>query len=156
MQSVHVSLKGLWADKIIEGLCILRDSHLELNCLFLLNFQFKMIQVLARIWDLDYPSETEEALTFTLKTGHRFINSKISSDARLESESQVVQSRPTPCDPMDFTVHGILQARILEWVAYPFSRGSSWPRNWTRVSCIAGGFFTSWAIRECLSLWRGK
>ena len=38
--------------------------------------------------------------------------------------------------------------RILEWVAYPFSRGSSWPRNRTRVSCIAGGFFTSWAIRK--------
>ena len=38
--------------------------------------------------------------------------------------------------------------RILEWVAYPFSRGSSWPRNQTGVSCIAGGFFTNWAIRE--------
>ena len=40
--------------------------------------------------------------------------------------------------------------RILEWVAYPFSRGSSWPRNRTRVSCIAGRFFTSWATREAL------
>ena len=49
--------------------------------------------------------------------------------------------------PHDYTVHGILQARILEWVAYPFSRGSSWPRNQTRVSYIAGGFFTNWAIR---------
>ena len=39
----------------------------------------------------------------------------------------------------------------LEWVAYPFSRGSSQPRNWTRVSCIAGGFFTSWATREAQS-----
>ena len=38
--------------------------------------------------------------------------------------------------------------RILEWVTYPFSRGSSWPRNRTRVPCIAGGFFTNWAIRE--------
>ena len=38
--------------------------------------------------------------------------------------------------------------RILEWVTYSFSSGSSWPRNWTRVSCIAGGFFTSWATRE--------
>ena len=41
--------------------------------------------------------------------------------------------------------------RILEWVAYSFSRGSSWPRNWTGVSCIAGGFFTSWATREALN-----
>ena len=39
-------------------------------------------------------------------------------------------------------------SRILEWVAYPFSSRSSWPRNWTRVSCIAGGFFTNWALRE--------
>ena len=41
--------------------------------------------------------------------------------------------------------------RIQEWVAYPFSRGSSWPRNRTGVSCIAGGFFTNWAIRDCHS-----
>ena len=38
--------------------------------------------------------------------------------------------------------------RILEWVAYPFSQRSSWPRSWTRVSCIAGGFFSNWALRE--------
>ena len=38
--------------------------------------------------------------------------------------------------------------RTLEWVAYPFSSGSSWPRNWTGVSCIAGRFFTNWAMRE--------
>ena len=51
----------------------------------------------------------------------------------------------TLCNPMDYTVHGILQARILEGVAVPFSSGSSWPRIRTGVSCIAGGFFTSWA-----------
>ena len=45
-------------------------------------------------------------------------------------------------------LHGILQARILEWVAFPFSRGSSQPRDRTQVSCIEGGFFTSWATRE--------
>ena len=49
---------------------------------------------------------------------------------------------------MDCTVHGILQARMLEWAAVPFSSGSSPPRNQTRVSCIAGRFFTSWATRE--------
>ena len=53
----------------------------------------------------------------------------------------------TLCDPMDYTVHGILQARILEWVAFPFSRGSSQSRDWTQVSPIAGGFFTSWVTR---------
>ena len=49
-----------------------------------------------------------------------------------------------------YTVHGILQARILEWVAFPFSRGSFWPSNWTRVSCTEGRFFTNWAIRQAL------
>ena len=49
---------------------------------------------------------------------------------------KVTQSCPTFCDPMDYTVHGILQARILEWVAFPFSRGSSQPRHLTQVSCI--------------------
>ena len=44
------------------------------------------------------------------------------------------------CDPMAYTVHGILQARILEWVAFPFSRGSSQPRDRTQVSCTAGRF----------------
>ena len=47
-----------------------------------------------------------------------------------------------------YTVYGILQARILEWVAFPFSRGSSQARDQTQVSCIAGRFFTSWASRE--------
>jgi len=60
--------------------------------------------------------------------------------SKSESESQ---SCPTLCDPMDYTVHGILQARILEWVAFPFSRGSSQSRDRTQVSCIAAGFFTS-------------
>ena len=49
---------------------------------------------------------------------------------------------------------GILQAGILEWIAYPFSSESSWPRNWTQVSHIAGGFFTNWAVRKALLSWR--
>ena len=107
---------------------------------------------------------------------------------------KVTQSWPTLCDPIDYTVHGILQAKILEWIAFPFSRGSSQPRvrtqvshcgwilyqlsykgsprilvlvvysfssgsfrlrNWTRVSCIAGGiaggFFPNWDLREALT-----
>ena len=52
-------------------------------------------------------------------------------------------SRVWLCDPMDYTVHGILQARTLVWVAFPFYRGFSQPRDWTQVSHIAGGFFTS-------------
>ena len=58
-----------------------------------------------------------------------------------------MQPCPTLCDPMDYTVHGILQVRM-EWVAFSFFRGSSQPKGWTQVSCIAGRFFTSWATRE--------
>ena len=55
---------------------------------------------------------------------------------------------PMNCSPPGSSVHGIPQARILEWVATPFSRGSSWPRPRTWVSCIAGRFSTIWVTRE--------
>ena len=69
----------------------------------------------------------------------------------------VAQSCLTLCDLMNYclpgsSVPGILQARILEWVAMPFSRGSSWHRDQTWVSCIAGRFFTIWATREALGV----
>ena len=68
-------------------------------------------------------------------------------DAHTQAVS-VARSCPTLCDPGDCSllgssVHGTLQARTLEWGAIPFSRGSSRPRGGTRVSCIAGGFFTT-------------
>ena len=68
---------------------------------------------------------------------------------------------PTFCDPVDCnqpgsSVHGILQARILEWVAFSFSRGSSWSRDRTRVSYIIGRFFTIWATREAPNTSEGK
>ena len=61
----------------------------------------------------------------------------------------------TLCNPMDYSppvssVHGILQASVLEWVVIPFSRGSSWPRDQTQVSSIAGRLFTILATREAL------
>ena len=71
------------------------------------------------------------------------------------SEVQVAQSCPTLCYPMDDTVHGIFQARILEWGAFSFSRESSQLRDRTQVSRIAGGFFTSWATREAQEYWSG-
>ena len=66
---------------------------------------------------------------------------------------KVSQSCPTLCHPMDYTVHGTLQARILEWIAVPSSKGSFQPRDWTQVSCIAGGFFTVWATKEVQIGW---
>ena len=72
-------------------------------------------------------------------------------------ENEVAQSCPTLCDPMDcnlpgFSVHGILQARVLEWVAISFFRGSSWPKDRTRVSHIVGRRFNLWATREAPKL----
>ena len=66
--------------------------------------------------------------------------------------SEVAQSCPTLCDPMDCSlpgssIHGILQARVQEWVAISFSRGSSQPRDRTRVSCIPGRRFNRWATK---------
>ena len=66
----------------------------------------------------------------------------------LLSVSHSVMANPMDCSPPDSSVHEIFQARILEWVAISFSRGSSQPRDRTRVSCTAGRFFTDWATRE--------
>ena len=73
----------------------------------------------------------------------------------------LTQSWPNFCNLMDwslpgFSVHGISQARILEWLAISFSRGSSWPRDQTWVSCIAGGFFTIWATNKPQQPWHMK
>ena len=67
--------------------------------------------------------------------------------------SEVAQLCPTLCNPLDCSlpgtsVHGIFQARVLEWIAISFSRGSSRPRNRTRVSSIASRHFTVWATRD--------
>ena len=70
-------------------------------------------------------------------------------------EVKVMQACLTLYNPMDYTVHGILQARILEWVAFAFSRTYSQPRDRTQVSHTAGGFFTSWTSREAQEFWNG-
>ena len=70
-------------------------------------------------------------------------------------EVKVAQSCPTLGNPMEYTVHESLQARILEWVVVPFSRAYSQPRDLTQVSYIAGGFFTSWATKEDQEYWSG-
>ena len=66
---------------------------------------------------------------------------------------KVAQSCLTLCDPMDDTVHGILQARILEWVVIPYSRGSSQPRDWTQVSRIAGKTYFLGKYKFYQSVW---
>ena len=90
---------------------------------------------------------------YKIKISHRLLN--IYPHLKIIIKGQkvkvlVTQSCLTLCNPMDYSlpessVLGILQARILEWVAILFSRGSSWPKGWTWVSCIASRFFTLWA-----------
>ena len=85
-----------------------------------------------------------------------FLFFKFKAFSRLDLDAGgglVAKLCPTLCDPMDCSppgssVHGISQARILEWVAIPFSGESSQPRDWTWVSCLAGRHFTVWATRE--------
>ena len=77
---------------------------------------------------------------------------------KVKSESEVAQSCLTLCNPMDCSlpcssIHRIFQARVLEWVAISFSRGSSRPRDWTQVSCIAGRHLPVWATREVWGLY---
>ena len=79
-------------------------------------------------------------------------------ETRISSQVQlkVTQLGPTLRNPMDYTVHGIPQARILEWVAFPFSRLSSQPKDQTQVSHITSGFFTSSRRREAQEYWSGS
>ena len=97
---------------------------------------------------------------FTFTCTYTCIPNTVTSDMQMTPPlwqkvkwSEVAQSCPTLCDPMDCSppgssVHGIFQAWILEWVAFPFSRESSWPRDRTQVSRIVGRHFTVWATRE--------
>ena len=103
-------------------------------------------EVAAELWYRDVPLGS-------------FLNGKVRSGQQCESPRAAIGAAmcPTLCDPMDCSlpgspVHGILQARVLEWVAISFSRGSSQPRDRTQVSCIAGRRFTVWATREAVFL----
>ena len=89
------------------------------------------------------------------RVGHDWSNlaAAAATSGRGDGEVNVTQPCLTLCNPMDCTVHGILQARILEWCspeAVSFSRGSSQPKDQIQISCIARGFLTSWATREAL------
>ena len=70
----------------------------------------------------------------------------------LQCKVKVTQLCPTL---YNYTIHEILQTRILGWVTFPLSRGSSQPRDWTQIPHTAGRFFTSWTIREAQEYWNG-
>ena len=73
-----------------------------------------------------------------IQSVERSVNHRVVSDS----------VRPMDCSPPGSSVHGILQARVLEWVAISSSRGSSQPSNWTQISHISGRLFTDWATRK--------
>ena len=93
----------------------------------------------ATLVQLQLASNSISGRIYNFSMAHTFLSFLL----KIMSEVKVAQSCPTLCDTMDHTVHGILQIRILEWVAFPFSKGSSQPRDRTQVSRIAGGFFTA-------------
>ena len=106
------------------------------------------VEVMNRSKGLELVSSMPEELRMEVcnnlqKTANKTILKKNKRRQSGSLKGKVAQSSPTLCNPMDYTVHGILQATILEWVAFPFSSGSSQHRNQTRVSCITGRFFTN-------------
>ena len=130
-----------------------------------LLFGWKKVKELVAQWSLTLCNSTDHSPPDS--SVHRILQARIQDwvavyftrdlpDPGIETwVSEVAQSCPTLCNPMDYTVFGILYARILEevvrileWVAFPFPRISSQPRDWTQVFHIAGGFFTRWATRE--------
>ena len=140
IQEVSISPFAFMAMKVT-------DVSFVTSCMTLLIISCKIFK-----WDkpgsLRFVSYLEELKERERQTGKRWPFLYGIGPERMK-RSEVAQSCPTLCDPMycsppGSSVHGILQARILEWVAISSSRGSSWPRDWTQVSCIAGRLFTDW------------
>ena len=115
------------------------------------------------VFTLNNPSPLNSLLTFPYKIwSRRRWKGGVYSRARFIipcvslTKLRLALRDPMGCSLLGSSVHGILQARILEWVAIPFSRGSSWPRDWTWVSCIAGRFFAIWVNSGGYMLMGGK
>ena len=142
-----------------------RSSHIcvqfSVPCILNLYSCFRSVFQRNRLWDggFDVGSLLKSVFVFNYRCPRRPKRGLVFLPIWVkESESSSLSVKALSwslCDPMDCSppgsaIHGIIQARILMWVAIPFSRGSSQPRNQTRVSCIAGRFFTIWATREAL------
>ena len=108
---------------------------------------FSRVQLFAASWTVAYDTP--------LSTGFSRQGTGVGCHFLLQGIFPTQGSNPglLHCRQILYQLSYKLNPRILEWVPYPFSSGSSWARNRTGVSCIAGGFFTNWAIREALINW---
>ena len=93
-------------------------------------------------WGQQLDFKVAQFLSFRVHQPRMYMCVYVCVCACIRVNAKLLQLCPTLCDPMDHSfqgssVSGILQARILEWVAIPSSRGSSWPRDWTQVSCVS-------------------
>ena len=113
--------------------------HFLLQCMKVKVKSLSRVRLLVTSWTAAY--QAPPSMEFSRQ--EYWSGVRLPSPRYTLSEVKVVQSCLTLCDPMDYTVHEILQARILERVAFSFSRRSSQPRGRTQVSCIAGRFFIS-------------
>ena len=133
-------------------------EYVMMSLLWQLMKQVPEYSCFENFWVLIYNTVNIKNITHILKALVIFESLKESWDEQicetlLSRHERHAEFRLTLCNPMDCSlsgssVHGILQARMLEWVSIPFSRRSSQPRDQTQVSCIAAKFFTVWATRE--------
>ena len=146
--------------KILSPLFLIANSWLEafalINPLDSLGMCNTVLEAWAYCVPFSTPAESKSHPSISSKLCLRIFHlTSVAKKAKIltSSESEVTQSCLTLCDPVDcslpgFSVHGIFLARVLEWVAISFSRGSCRPRDWTWISCIASRRFTLWAMRE--------
>ena len=135
-----ISKDGYKIDKpLAKRILGLRSKLGQRNCSSPFSLQRRLCTAKTEIWD--YPE------LYVLPKGCRNKSSSL-----MCVPSRFSRVRSMDCSPSDSSVHGILQARILEWVAMPSSRGSSWPRDEAHDSCIAGRFFYCWATGEAHTL----
>ena len=112
------------------------------------------------LWPLYCPSLLPQVAAYTFPQGNCWLltlllaqqnTMHVCMHACLRAQCCLTLCHPVVCSLLSFSVHGVFQARILEWVAISSSRGSFLPKDWTHlscVSCIVGRFFIAWAIRE--------
>ena len=137
----HQPFSGLFPQLPLDFLSVLHTVYLKVFLKYCLKHlrNFMILNPFLKVF-----LEIRPILEFYSWRLHDFI--------RVNDWVKVTQSRPTLCDPMDYTVHGSQNTQVGSHALLP---GSSQPRVWTQVSHVAGGFFTSWATREA-PLWRPR